>query len=326
MELDETRWFAGWLNLAYVAGALTVALTTSSTGFAGESPTPGVSLPGLESDPAGSVTSRSAAVTLLDGHVRLDLTVSTTTEATMLVLKGLQFGWLENAERYPDRQFPELTFRLNGAVVTPQDRFEAMVGRYNVTNWLRSADMDPWAITHSPPVTTAHPRNPQVLNGLRNAGAIEDAGSSADGERLYSAKWLARRVLAVEVARNANAMLQLEYDARPGIMVLTGDSQLGLSIARLYCLDEKDLRRRRANGGTAALSISEYEIATGIDNQAPSSVTLSWRAPHAGPHGAPLTAFWCGPNGRSMSARGMADRSRATVDPSGVLRVLTMAR
>lgn len=261
----------------WVVGCVNVALGVMlvSAGRAGEPTSQGVPLPGLESDPPESVMPRLAAVTLRGDQVTLDLAVSTTANAAALLLNGPRFGWLGAAERYPDRQFPELKIRLNGAMIAPQDRFEAMVGGNNVTGLLRAAAVDPWAITRNPPVTTAPAQNPQVLNLLRNAGAIAKAGGAADDDTLYTAKWVARRLIAVPVVPATDATLQLEYDARPGIRVPGTDDRMTNSFERLYCLSAKELQRLQASWDKSPIALYEYTIATGIDGNVPDAVTLS---------------------------------------------------
>ena len=272
-------------------------------------------------------------MTLRDGRITLDLVI-TVAEATTLVLNGPQFGRLGPGERYPDRQFPELEFRLNGDVMTPRDRFEAMAGGNNITNLLRDAKMDPWAITRDPPVTTAHPRNPQVLNVLRNLGAVADVNGSAvtgagpldEAGHGYEAKWVARRMLAIPLAAVADATLRLEYSARPGSAVLADDDPATTTLESTYCVSTTALRRLRSRSSKIAVSIREYEIVTGIDGKAPASLTFSWRASQADRQTARSSVFWCGPGGRSMSGRGIIDRQRASANASGTLRVLTLVR
>jgi hypothetical protein len=316
---------AAWLTLPLI-------LSVASAGLADEPPSPGVPLPGLESDPPGSVTPRSAAVMLRDGRVTLDLAVNTTADAAGLVLNGPWFGWSGAMERYPDRQFPELKIRLNGADITPQDRFEAMVGRTNITSWLRAADMDPWAITRNPPVTTAHPSNPQILNALRNAGAIAganpatDAAATAEAAGLYTAKWVARRIVVIPLTPGADTTLQLEYTARPGLAMLTADGPALSALERRYCLSGKELQRLRSALGNGPVWISEYVVPSGVDGKSSPSVTFSWTAPDTAPKTSPNRAYWCGAGGKSMIKRGMAVRERASTDESGVLHVLMIPR
>jgi hypothetical protein len=276
----------------------------------------------LESDPPESVTPRTAAVTLRGNQVTLDLAVRPTANADALLLNGPRFGWLGAAERYPDRHFPELKIRVNGELIAPQDRFETVAGGNNVTSLVRAADMDPWAITRTPPVTAAHPQSPQVINVLRNAGAIAKAG---DDDGLYTAKWLARRLLAIPLAPSTDATLQLEYDARPGIRSLSADSPTPSSFARLYCLPEKVLQQL-VDKNKSPIAADEYQIATGVDGNPPDAVTLSWSASPEAAQPQPSTAFWCGPGGKSLSKRGRAERERAAADTSGVVHVLVIGQ
>jgi len=164
------------------------------------------------------------------------------------------------------------------------------------------------------------------LTLLRNAGAIAKAGGAADDGTLYTAKWVARRLIAIPVTPAAGATLQLQYDARPGIRGPGGDDRMTNSFARLYCLSGKDLRRLQASWDKGPVAIKEYDIATGIDDNVPDAVTLSLSAFPADSQTLTRLAFWCGPGGKSMSTRGRADRNRAAADTSGRLHVLTIAQ
>src|ERR1035437_140738 len=91
-------------------------------------------LPGLGSEPAGSVTVSPASLVLRSGQVEVTLTVS--------VPRGLggsvsiqmpRFGWLGDGETYPDRQFPELQIVAGGVPATMESSFAAFVGSADVS-------------------------------------------------------------------------------------------------------------------------------------------------------------------------------------------------
>ncbi len=280
---------------------------------------PAAPLPGLESDPAGTVTPEFCAVSVMAGKATVELTVRADAEAPALLLNGPQFGWSES-EPYPDRHFPELEIRVDGVLNRPDDSFEAVVGKMNITNLLRAAGMDPWAITRTPPVTSADPNHPQVLNGLKNAGAIVNAD---DG---YLAKWTARRLLRIALKAVPEQRVELKYTVRPGHAWLTPEQLVTTSREKTYCVSSKALRRvLHSAADSTVLTVNEYTIPTGIDGKPPSSVTFTM-LPGAG-DGVTLHTgiFLCGPHGKPIAKDGPVTRERAEVDDLGNLHVLSAA-
>lgn len=279
----------------------------------------GVPLPGLESDPPGTVVPVSCTVSVVGPGVRVDLAAGSAEAAPALLLSGPIFGWSEASDPYPDRNFPELEIRVDGAPMTPQDRFEAFVGKTNVTNMIKSAEMDPWAISHTPPFTLAHPRNIQILNVLKNVGAIEPSG---DG---YLAKWSARRLIRIPLKTVPVQRVELSYTLRPTISLITADQLDTTSREKSYCVTPYQLKRLTRSGSPAAtLIVNEFSIATGIDGKPPTSVILNvspnLRAEAAG-H---TDLFFCGPHGKPVSKKGSVTRERIEVDDQGTMRLLSV--
>jgi hypothetical protein len=279
-----------------------------------------VAMPGLESDPAGTVISESCAVRVTGNDVAVDMTVKTDSRTPALLINGPQFGWTGATEPYSDRHFPELRIRVDGEFVTPDDRFEAFVGRTNITNLLRAAQMDPWAITRTPPVTSAYPKNTQVLNALKNAGAIVDVG---DG---YRAEWTARRTLRIALKAAPDHRVELRYTARAAQKLLTSDQLFTASRERTYCISSQELGHFLHPGSVSALlTVGEYTIPTGIDEKPPSSVTFTMQ-PSAGNVATPKSyVFLCGPHSKPVARGGTLIREPAQVDDQGMLHVLTVA-
>src|ERR1700689_1708149 len=120
------------LSLSWAAAASQLSAAESRTA---------VPLPGLESEPAGTVVPESCTVSVNAGSVKVDLSASTAAEMPALLLSGAFFGWNGPSLPYPDRQFPELEIRIDGVPIKPEDRFEAFVGKTNITNLIRSAEM-----------------------------------------------------------------------------------------------------------------------------------------------------------------------------------------
>lgn len=285
-----------------------------------EQPYPAVPLPGLESDPPGTVIPQSCELSVAGDKVSMDLTVKAGTDTPALLINGPLLGWRGPAEPYPDRQFPELEIRIDGDLVAPADRFEAMMGETNITNLLRAAQMDPWAITRSPPVTSAHPKNAQVLTMLRNVGAIVNAGDD------YTAKWTARRVLRIALKAAPTQGVGLSYKVRPGHAWLTSEQLITTSREKTYCVSSKQLRHSLHTGSDSTLlSVEEYVLPTGIDGKAPTSVTFTLSPSSSGSASLPAALFMCGSHGKPIAKEISVTRERMEVDDQGMVHVLSVA-
>jgi hypothetical protein len=277
-----------------------------------------VPLPGLESDPPNTVLPEDCAVSLVAGHVSVDLAVSTAADSPALLLEGAFFGWGGAGVAYPDRHFPELTIHADDAPGPPQDNFEAFMGGRNITLMLKMAGIDPWAITRTPPLTAAHADHPQMLKGLSNIGAIEKSGDD------YLAKWQARRIIRIPLKVVAQQRLQLDYSARPATAVMTVSQLDTTARERSECLTPDSLRRLPHTAGGPAWLATEYVIPTGIDGKPPKSVTLTV-TPGAGPTTPAHTyLFVCGPHGKPIAKRDKLTHERVEVDDSGTLKLLSL--
>ena len=298
---------------------LTVFATLAAASAFGQSRT-AIPLPGLESAPPATVLPVDCAVRLVADHVSVDLSVRTAVDSPALLLEGAFFGWSGSQAAYPDRQFPELNIRVDDAPGAVQDNFEAFMGGRNITQMLKLAGMDPWAITRSPPLTSAQPKAPQVLKGLSNIGAIELSGSE------YLAKWQARRIMRRPLKAVAQQQVTLDYTVRPAISVATLAELDTSARERRYCLSPESLRRTlRTAGATTLLSVNEYIIPAGIDGKPPRSVTVTVSSGVGAAADPSMVFFLCGPHGKAIAKRNTLNREHADVDDSGNLHLLGVA-
>jgi hypothetical protein len=279
----------------------------------------GAPLPALESDPPDTVFPQSCSVSVVADGITVEMSVSESGEMPALLLNGPLFGWMGEADPYPDRHFPELEIRIDGAPVMPNDRFEAWAGKNNITNLVRAAEMDPWAVVRTPPYTSAHAKNSQVLIALRNAGAIEQAGDN------YLAKWKVRRIVRIPLNAAPRQSVEFRYSARPGHSLLNDMEQVVTPAReREYCISEKQLRStlRRAHAA-GLLDVTEHAIATNIDDHTPSTVTLTLSGDAAATSRTAI--FLCAPHGKSIAKIGTVTRQPAQVDEHGILHLLRVA-
>ncbi len=277
-----------------------------------------VALPGLESDPPNTASPGDCGVSVVAGRVSIDLSLTVAGESALLLQTPL-FGHRGPPDPYPERQFPELTIGINGQSRALNDRFEAFVGTRDVTMLVQTAGMDPWTITHTPPLTTSAGAGEPILKFLIRVGAIEPSGGD------YLAKWQARRVIRVPLESAQVQHVQLDYALRPANTVIPVEQLDTTTREKAYCLSPSSLRRITHKGSDhPRLGISEFSIATGIDGKPPGSVTISM-SPATGidsKHHSYL--FLCGPHGKPIATERALTRERAEVDDLGNLHVLAV--
>jgi hypothetical protein len=293
--------------------ALAVAMPTA---LPAAEPSTGVPLPGLQSDPPNTVFPEECAVSVVAGHVSMVMSVSTGEDQPALLFQGPLFGWNGPSDPYPDRNFPELQFRIDGEAAKSDEYYEAFVGKRNISVYLKMAGMDPWAITRTPPLTAAHTKHVQLPKMLAAMGAVEESGDE------YLAKWQARRMLRIPLKAAAVQHVQIDYTARPATAVDSAEQLDSEPRDKSYCLAPAQLRRLVSRRADSRFMVSEFTLPTGIDGKPARSVTLTISA-GPGAAGGPRAYFLlCGLHGKLISKRGALDRERAEVDEHGALHVL----
>jgi hypothetical protein len=276
----------------------------------------GVPLPGLTLDEGGKTAAESCRVTMSGSTVSLELALHTDSNQPALLIEGAPFGPTGESEAYPDRHFPELEIRIDGAPVTPEDRFEAFIGRRNITSAIRDAGMDPWAISRNPPVTPVR-SDSRALAALEQVRAVRRSGEE------YLANWTARRVLRIALNPSANERIELRYRARPAFAELPSDQLVTREREADYCLSAKQVNAIPHTGPTPPrLHVAEYSIATGIDGHPAPTVVLTKSADAGGAPAGRVFTFVCGPHGKPIAVAGDLARRPVQVDQAGNLRIL----
>jgi hypothetical protein len=300
---------AAWALLA--AGAGTGHATESSTG---------APLPGLQSDEGSNVAAESCWVTLSKENVNVELSIHADSTQAALLIEGPLFGRRSESEAYPDRHFPELEILIDGASVTPEDRFEAFMGKSDISAAIRDAGMDPWSIAHNPPVTPVRPDS-RALKALEKMRAVQRSGEE------YLARWTARRVLRIPLKPSANQRIELRYLARPASSQLQSDQLLTSERETAYCVLPRQANAMLHIGSSPRLlHVAEYSIATGIDGRPAPTVVLS-KSGNAGSAAASrVFTFACGPHGRPIAVAGNLIRRPVLVDQAGNLRILEVTQ
>jgi hypothetical protein len=268
-------------------------------------------LPGLQADPAGSVHATGASIALTGGRIVATYTLARTGDVPgHLAIHGPRFGWLGEAEPYPDRQFPELIASLDGAKLPPSQNFAAFAGTLEVGETVRAAGLDPFAIAATPPFVDRLPGAHQAAFGRLLA---EHAVEMSDGQAL--ARWTAQRIWRFDLSAQPSAVLSLTYRARPGFALLAkSDIARAIPLGR-YCITGPALARRLGGAPDRLLVVKTYAFAVGVDGETPPRVALQVGDGQAVFCAADGSAAFGEPGGRPRPARAQ----------NGVLRVLEIS-
>jgi|SRR5579872_5736812 len=279
----------------------------------------GVTLPGLRSDPAGSVTVSAASLVSQAGNIELTLTVTVQrNQGGSVTIQMPRFGWLGEAEPYPDRQFPELQILADARPAKTESSFEAYVGSADVTEAILRAAVDPFSIAETPPFVTPRAGGAQAIEALERLGAVE----KSDGE--YLAKWTVQR--RVEVALDAGShTLTLSYKGRPGFSLLRFDQISKPAYLAKYCLSAANLTSVFGRVvATRMFVVSDYAVPSSVDDRPPRSLSVALAASRKEAAQRTLIAF-CGADGKAVIGQIPGVTASARTDAKGTIHILSIA-
>ena len=279
----------------------------------------GVMLPGLRSDPAGSVIVSAASLVSKPRQVELTLTIAVRrSQGTSVIIQMPRFGWLGEAEPYPDRQFPELKIVVDGAPAAMESSFAAFVGSVDVTEAIRKAGLDPFAISDTPPFVTSKAGGVSALEALERLGAIEKADGS------YLAKWTAAR--KIKVALNAGShTLTLTYESRPGYGLLRFNQISRPAYLARYCLTPQDVMSVFGRvAATRLFAVWEHSIPSSVDDRPPPSLSVAVMDVAAKEATARSLIAFCGADGKAVIGQAATVMTSARADAKGVVRFLSI--
>lgn len=274
--------------------------------------TPGeLSMLGAAAPPALSIT--QATVRVSGQLVTVSLTPKSPFRSqTSLVLTGAAFGWLGEAEPYPDRHFPEMRFSSDEQTIAPNESFAAFVGTTDVSALLREAGVSPWLIADTPPLVSPDDIKPETLAKLIHAGVLAKTG---DG---YLARWRAQRTLSITLA--SGRAIAITYRLRPAYAMLHKQALSAPALRKRYCISTQQLRTLlREWATTPQYVVKQYDIPVSVNQRPPRSVRLSFEPE-------PGVAFvaTCATHGAGVSGvEGLSDIA-AKPDQRGLLRILTI--
>jgi hypothetical protein len=251
------------------------------------------------------------------GRLELTLTVDVQRpQGASLVLQMPRFGWLGEAEPYPDRQFPELKVLVDGAPGAINDTFSAVVGSTDVSDAIRKSGVDPFAIADTPPFVSAKAGGAVALQTLERLGAVEKY------QQNYIARWTVSRKIAIALKAGAHS-LSLSYQSRPSFDLETF-SRVGTP-ARLapHCLTSADLTSALGrSAATRSFVVREYRVPVTLDEKPTQSLSVSWDEAGKNP-GAGVIAF-CGRDGKAVVNRIGPTAIPARADAKGVVHVMSI--
>jgi hypothetical protein len=259
-------------------------------------------------------------------QIALQLAPRAAAAPVVLSWQSERVGWMGYGETYPERQFPELAFALDGAAASVASRDLVTLGEDDISALVAGAGLDPFSITGTPPFAAplggpspartgaraADPAASAAHAELLRRGAIEDA---KEGEL---AKWSAQRRLELALPPGRHS-LRVTYDARPALEIATRAALAAPATARRYCVAPADLPKAAAAGGWV---IARYALPLGIDSLAPTAATL---AIEADAKAAGARWFACGPGRHAVKASGALAPTPVATDATGVLHVLRIA-
>lgn len=305
--MTPIRWRCMGTLAALVAGLACHFPSRAADGSAG------VPLPGLMSAPKGSVRAMSAVVDLAGDAVVLRVKLRASRVSSGLALQGPRFGWLGEADVYPDRHFPELQAHLHGEALPASSAFKAWAGPHDVTADVTALGLDPFVIATSPPLLDPAPDVDSAP--FRRLLALK-AVQPTDGQ--LWARWQARRSwhVALPPSRASEVQeLQLSYTARPGLALLpVNELPVAVHLGD-YCVSAAQVRNRLAALGQDGESVvvRSYAIVVGVDGRRPGSVTATVADPRT---------IFCGAHGQAVFGGSAPTTVRA--DRAGVLRILRL--
>jgi hypothetical protein len=245
-----------------------IHLVLMSVSYADES-SMGVSLPALLLKPRGSVVPNKAEVWINGDNTRVAFELSqnpTMSKDIRLILDFPKLGWWGESETYSERQFPELAVTVNGQPADINDGYEVYMGNQRITSLVDAAEIDPWAITQTPPfVTVKQGKNASIIE-LERIGALVADGSN------YVAQWKSARMLQIKLPDANASVLELSYIARPASKLASALDGAAISA---WLGNQCSLTRESLYSGlglthaTMQMRLRRYLIPVSIDGRAP---------------------------------------------------------
>jgi hypothetical protein len=302
------------MNVERRGSALLVLMLACLACASGDDTSAGVMLPALHSASAGSINAFRASLQFEARQVSITFDMSVPAgPGASLTIRMPRFGWLGEAEPYPARHFPELQILINGSPAKMESTFGAFMGTVDITAAIRRAEVDPFAISDTPPFVTAPEGRAADFQSLMRLGAVEKS------DDYYLAKWTAQRVVKVALASGPTS-LTLMYEPRPSYALISRQRVTSRAYLARYCLSTRDVMNTLGPAARAPMfAVSEASIPVSIDGKPPAEVTVDVRTD---PKQAGSLIAFCGAAGKAVV--GQVANATARVDRNGVVRIVSL--
>ncbi|WP_442681180.1 hypothetical protein ACSBM8_08445 [Sphingomonas sp. ASY06-1R] len=241
----------------------------------------------LMAAPAGRTSVTAVRVALAGRQIEVATALSVARGPVRLQLDLPRFGWLGEAETYPDRHFPELTIAVDGRPARTPPSFSAWKGGRDVTALVRAAGVDPFAVADTPPIVAPVKGKQPAFDALLAAGLVTRAPEG------LLAGWEVQRHIAVPLSAGRHDVV-VRYKARQALTLAQIPAPGDAAMWADFCLTPGSaaaLLQHHRNGRTVAMD--RYSIPVGVNGQAPLQISLRMKAPPAG-----ALTLVCGANGR----------------------------
>jgi hypothetical protein len=278
----------------------------------------GVALPAPIALTAGAlrVDSSFISVSTESIAIRMKMQVPDAKGATLELLLP-RFGWMGEAEPYPDRNFPELRFLLDGKAATVQDGFRAFVGKEEITRVLEQDKLDPFVIADTPPFLAWKSGASHSVSDLQATGAIE----SVDDR--YVANWEAQRIITLHLANGAHE-LEITYKPRPAYWLSPIQGLTHSRHLKEGCVSGADLAAAFGEPGTMVMA-REYTVPTATEKERALAIEAQVNLSKA-EVGKPNFLAFCGKDNKAMTSTTGRALGPSQPDSEGDLHVLIFER
>jgi hypothetical protein len=271
-------------RLFFAGIALVGTLTTPARAddvSAGVAPGP------ITAAPAGRTHVTAIRVALAGRQIEVATALSVERLPVTLHLDLPRFGWLGEAEIYPDRHFPELKISVDGKPATVPSSFSAWKGGRDVSALVRAAGVDAFAVAETPPIVAPVRGRQPAFAALLAAGAVTRAPEG------MLAGWDVQRHIAVPLGSGLHNVI-IRYKARQALTLAQLPTPGDAAMWADFCLTPARaaaLLNNHRNGRTVAMD--RYRIPIGVNGQTPPRISLRMNAPPAG-----AMTVVCGADGR----------------------------
>lgn len=230
----------------------------------------GVRLPPIQTAPIKGFNLNSLNISLRSDNTT-DLTYSTRDASSVgsiaFEINFPAFSWPGGSDSYPDKQFPELRVQQNTAAITATEFVTSKFKESDITNLIKQAKIDPWAIVDTPPIIdNPTDQSKHIYQKLISMGAMTFE------DDLYTANWSSSRKLTWQSPSSQDFSLNISYIERPSFELLRSNSKQMNSLLTSFCGSKTGIG---ALGKSEYLLVETFKIHTPLGAVVPDAVALN---------------------------------------------------